>query len=157
MPPDIVVEDVGDRDGGPNVPHVVRSPDKSTNQEDGNVEIGENPELPAKEVEGDGQDGTNEETPQETVVDGPRTEHLLGTECSPKDGSGEERVVPRASEVILLVGQADVGDLGHLVVEDGRADKGRHQGRPHLGGEGDPWGDVHVVGELEILGEVEGV
>ena len=53
-PPDVVVEDIGDRDGGPNIGHVIRSPDKPTHQEDGNVEVGENLELLAEEVEGDG-------------------------------------------------------------------------------------------------------
>jgi len=44
-----------------------------------------------------------------------------------------------------------------LVVEDGRADEGGDEGRPHLAAESDPRCDVHVVGELEILSEVEGV
>lgn len=52
-PPDIVVEHVGDRDGGPNVGHVERCPNQSSNQENGNVEVGESLELPAKEVEWD--------------------------------------------------------------------------------------------------------
>jgi len=155
IPPNIVVEGEGDRDCGPNIAHVVRSPDKSTDQKDGNVEVGENLELLAEEVEGDGQDSTNEETPQEAVVDGSGTEHLLGAESTPKDGSGEECVVSRAGEVILLLGQADVGDLGHLVVENCRTDKGGDECRPHLAVEGDPRGDVHVMGELEILSEVK--
>ena len=45
MSPDIIVEDVGDWHGGPNVGQVIRSPNKSTNQEDRNVEVGENLEL----------------------------------------------------------------------------------------------------------------
>ena len=157
IPPDIVVEGEGDGDCRPNVAHVVRSPDKSTNQKDGNVEVVENLILLAKEVEGNGQDSPDEETIQETVVDGSGTEHLLGAESTPKDGSGEERVVSRASEVILLLGQTDVGDPGHLVVENGRADEGRDESRPHLAVEGDPRGDVHVVGEFEILCEMKSV
>lgn len=51
--PDIVVEDVGDRDGGPNVCHVERCPDEATDQENGNVEVGENLEPLSKEVEWD--------------------------------------------------------------------------------------------------------
>lgn len=53
------------------------------------------------------------------------------------------------------MGQADVGNLGHLVVEDGRADEGGNESGPHLAAEGDPWSDVHVMSELEILNEVE--
>jgi hypothetical protein len=60
-----------------------------------------------------------------------------------------------ASEVILLRGQADIGDLCHLVIENGRADEGGDESCPHLAVEGDPWSDVHVVGELEILSELE--
>ena len=52
--PDVVVEDVGDRDGGPNIGHVVRCPIGSTKQEDGNVKVGKNLELLAEEVEGYG-------------------------------------------------------------------------------------------------------
>ena len=59
--------------------------------------------------------------------------------------------------MILLLGQADVGDLGHLVVENGRADDSGDKRRPHLAVEGDPGSNVHVVGELEILGKVEGM
>jgi hypothetical protein len=92
--PDVVVEDVGDGDGGPNVGHVVRCPDDSTIQEDGNVEVGENLELLAEEVEGDGQDSTQRETPQEAIVDGTRTEHLFRTESTPEDGRGEKRLIP---------------------------------------------------------------
>ena len=156
-PPEEVVEKVGDGDTGPNVGHVVRSPDKSTDQENGYVEVGENLELLAKEVEGDRQNGADEETPQEAIVDGTSTEHPLGTESTPKDGSGEERVVSGTSEVILLLWQTDAGDLGHLVVEDGRADESGDESRPHLAVEGDPRCDVDVVGELEILGEMESV
>ena len=98
--------------------------------------------LIAKEVEGDGQKCTDEETPQKSIVDGTSTEHPLGTKSTPKDGSSKESVVPGASEVVLLCRQADVGDLGHLVIEDGRADEGGDKGRPHLTVEGDPWRDM---------------
>lgn len=104
IPLDVVVKKDGDWDGRPNVAHVVRSPDKSTDQENWNVEVGENPEFFAKEVEGYGQRSTDRETPQKAVVDGTGTEHPLGTESAPKNGSGEESVVSGASEMILLLG-----------------------------------------------------
>ena len=44
-----------------------------------------------------------------------------------------------------------------MVVENGGADEGRHEGGDHLTIEGDPGWDVDIVRELEILGEVEGV
>ena len=78
-PPDVVVEDKGDRDCGPDISHVVRSPDKPTDQEDGNMEVGEKLVLLAKEVERNGQESTDGETPQEAIVDGTGSEHPLGT------------------------------------------------------------------------------
>jgi hypothetical protein len=119
------------------------------------VKVGEDLELLSEEAEGDGQDSTQRETPQEAIVDGTRTEHLFRTESTPEDGSREKCVVPGTSEVILLRGQADVGDLRHLVIENGHADESGDEGYPHLAVEGDPWSDVHVVGELEILSEEE--
>jgi hypothetical protein len=62
MSPYVVVEDVGDRDGGLNIGRVVRCPGGSTKQEGRNVEVGEALELLAEEVEGDGQDSTQRET-----------------------------------------------------------------------------------------------
>ena len=59
--------------------------------------------------------------------------------------------------MILLRGQADVGDLGHLVIENGRADEGGNEICPHLAVEGDPRSDVRVVRKLEISSEVEGL
>ena len=154
-PLDIVVENVGDGDGGPNADHVVRCPGGSTEQEDGNVEVGEDLELLTEEVEGDGQDSTQRETPQQPIVDGTRTEHLFGAESTPQDGSGEKCVGVGTSEVILLRGQADVRDLGHLIIENCRAHQGGGEGCPHLTAEGDPRSDVRVAGELETLSEVE--
>ena len=151
----MVVEGVSDGDGGPNVGHVVRCPGESTIQEDRNVEVGKGFELLAEEVEGNGQDSTQRETPQEAIVDATGTERLFRTESTPEDGSREKRAGPRAGEVILLHGRADTRDLSHLVVENGRADESGDESCPHLAVEGDPRSDVHVMGELETLSEVE--
>ena len=119
------------------------------------MDVGENLVLLTEGVQEDWQKSADEKTPQNAIVDGTMTKHLLGTEGTPKDGSGEETVVSGASEVVLLLWQADVGDLGHLVVEDGCADESGNESRPHLTAEGDPRGNVYVVGELETLSEVE--
>ena len=121
------------------------------------MEVLENLPLPTEEVEWDREEGTNEETPQETIVDGTGTEHLLWPKGTPEDGSGEESVDTRTSEVVLLLGCADIGDLRHLIVEDGRAYESGNDGSKHLAVEGDPRWDMDVVGELEVLGKVEGV
>ena len=136
---------------------VVRGPKETPIEEYGGVEVLEEFRLLAEVVEGDGHECADEETPQEGIIDGARTVHLLGTKGSPKYGSGEERVDSGAGEPVLLVRRTDVGDLGHLVVENGGTDEGRHEGRDHLTVEGDPGWDVNVVREFEILGEVEGM
>ena len=59
--------------------------------------------------------------------------------------------------MLPLRGQADVRDLGHLVIKSGSAGECGDESCPHLAVEGDPWSDVHVVGELETLSEVEGM
>jgi len=101
-PLDVVVKEKADGDSGPDIGQVVGSPEKSTNQENRNVDVAENPVLLAEEVEGDGQNSADGETPQKAIVDGTRTEHLPGTESTPKDGSGEESVISRASKMTLL-------------------------------------------------------
>jgi len=62
---------------------VPRSPATCSEYKDRNVEVGENAELLSKEVEGDGQNSANRETPQKAIVNGTGTEHLLGTESTP--------------------------------------------------------------------------
>ena len=93
-------------------------------QEDGRVEVLENIPLLAKEVERNREEGTNEETPHETVVDGTSTEHFLGSKGTPEDGSGKGGVDTRASEMVFLVNRANIGDLRHLIIEDSCADEG---------------------------------
>jgi hypothetical protein len=116
------------------------------------VEVGENLELLAEEVERNGQDSTQRETPQEAIVDGTRTEHHLWTKNTPGDGSRVKCEVRGATEETIAP-----ADRSHLVVENGRADEGGDEGCPHLAVEGYPWSDVHIVGELETLSEVEGM
>ena len=136
---------------------VVRGPDETASEEDGSVKVLEELRLLAEVVEGDGHEGADDETPQEGIVNCTGAVHLLGTEGAPENGGSEEGVDAGAGEPILLVGCADVGDLGHLVVENGSTDEGRYEGGDHLTVEGDPGWDVDVMRELEILGEVKGV
>ena len=157
VPSDVVVEREGKGNASPSVGQVVRSPDKTTVEEDGSVEVLEEFRPLAEIVEGDGYDSTDEETPQDGIVDGTGAVHLLGTEGTPENGSGEEGVDAGAGEPVFLVRCADVGNLGHLVVENGGADESRYESGDHLTVESDPGWDMDVVRELEILGKVEGV
>ena len=87
-PPNVIVEQPTNGDSGPNVCKVIRR-NRATEQEDRGMEVSEDLPLPAKEVERNREEGANEETPQETIVDGTSTEHLLGPKGTPQDGSGE--------------------------------------------------------------------
>lgn len=155
-PPNVVVEDKGERNTSPRVGQVVGGPDETTIQEYGRVEVLKGLDVLAEEVEWYWQEGANEETPQEDVVDGTGAVHFLGTEGTPKDGSGEEGVNPGTGEPILLVGSANIRDA-HLVVEDRCANKGRYERRNHLAIKRDPRRDVDIMGEFEILSEVKGM
>ena len=121
------------------------------------MEVSEDLPLPAKEIERNREEDTDEEEPQEAVVDSTNAEHLLGSENAPKDGGGEETVETRAGEMVLLVRCANIGDLHHLVVKHGCADESGNEGSKHLGTEGNPRWNVGVMSEFEILSEVEGV
>lgn len=153
-PPNVVIEEKGQWDSSPSVGQVVRSPDYTSHQKDGDVEVPEELESPSEEVKGDGQNSANEETPQEAVVDCTRTVHLPRTEGTPKDGSGKEGVGARTGEPILLVWGANVRDR-HLVVEDRSANERGHKCGDHLAIKCDPRRNMDIMGQLEILGEME--
>jgi len=121
------------------------------------MEVPEDLPLPTEEVERNREKGTSEEIPQETVVDGTSSKHLLGPKGTPEDRSGESDINPGASEVVLLRRCTNIGYLCHLIVEDSRAHETGNKGSEHLAIEGDPRWDMGVMGELEILREVEGV
>ena len=65
----------------------------------------------AAKIEDERQDKPDQETPDKTVVNGTRSEHTLGTERTPQDGSGKERVYTWASEPILLMRITDHLDV----------------------------------------------
>ena len=121
------------------------------------MEVSEDLPLPAEEVERNREKGTGEEIPQEAVVDGTSTEHLLGPKGTPEDRSGEGGIRAGAGEVVLLPRCANIGYLRHLIVEDSRTHETGNKGGEHLTIKSDPGWNVDIMGELEILGEVEGV
>ena len=154
---DIPVEQPRNRDGGPDVCQVIRGPSDTTPQKDGSVEIPEDFPLLAEEVKRNREEGTDQETPQEAIVDGTSTKHLLRSEGTPEDRSCEEGVDSRAGEVVFLIGCADLGNPRNLVVEGSCTDKSGNKGSEHLAVEGDPRWNVGVVSEFEVPGKVEGV
>ena len=121
------------------------------------MEVPEDLPLLAEVVERNREEGTDEETPQEGVVDGTNTEHFLGSKSTPENGSSEESIESGTGEMVLLPRCANIGYLRHLIVEDSRAHETGNKGSEHLAIESDPRWNVDVMGELEILGEVEGM
>lgn len=65
-------------------------------------------------------------------------------------------VLSVADEVVLLVRFADVGDR-ELVVHDRCRDEAGDDGSVDLDGEGVALADLHIVSELEVLGESDRV
>ena len=121
------------------------------------MEVSKNLPLPTKEIKRNREEDTDEEGPQEAVVDGTNADYLLGSKGTPEDGSSEEAVETRTSEVVLLARCTNIGYLRHLVVEHGCADESGSEGSKHLGAERDPRWNVGVMSKFEVLGKVEGV
>ena len=120
------------------------------------MEVQENPPLPAEEVEWNREESTNEETPQQFVVNGTNTKHLLRPKGTPEDRSSEEDVGTRTSKVVLLVWCAKVGDCCYYTVEGNCAGESGNKGSKYLAVEGDPRWNMGVMSKFEILGKVEG-
>lgn len=121
------------------------------------MEVLETGILLAEDVKGDRKDCANQEAVQQPIVHGPDTEHPGGPEGTPEDTGSEEGVDTRASEVIRLGGATYSRDLSHLVVENGRANETRNDCCNDLSREGDTGRNVNVMGQLQILSEVDRV
>ena len=113
------------------------------------MEVPENLPLPAKEVERNREDRTDQETPQQAVVDGTCTEHLPGSKGTPEHGTRK-----------LVNGHVkwpvwSTVNLRYLVVEDSHTDDNGDESGEHLAVERDPRWDVGIMSEFETLSEVE--
>lgn len=152
--PDIDLEEVGNRDRRPGVRQVVWCPVKRARKQDGNVnganELVIGPSL-GKEIEWNGQESTDEESPEEDVVRSITSVHPGGAQSSPDDRGGEEGGRSGAVELGLSVGCADSLDASHLPVEQGHSNRGRDDSGNCLGSEHDTRWYLHVVTKLEIL------
>ena len=117
----VVVEQPSNRDSGPNARQVTTDPPNATTVQEGwGVEVLENLPLLAKEVERNREQGAEEETPQEAVVDSTGTEQLLGPKDTPQDGRGEEIVDVGTGEFGIIC--ANIGEL-RLIIEEGCGDE----------------------------------
>ena len=108
-------------------------------------------------VEDERGEGAGEEEPEEVVVDLAGGEDAGGADETPDDGGGEEDAAVGALEVVDVFGRADVVDVGEGPVEDADLDEAGPDGGDHLAGEEHAGRDFHVVAELEVGGEGEGL
>lgn len=97
------------------------------------------------DVDEDGKDGAGEPEPHEAGVELAGGEDALGADKTPDDGGLVEHTAVGAAVVIGLGFAADVFDGGETPVHHGDLDNGGPEGSDHLGGEGDSWGQFHVV------------
>lgn len=91
---DVHVEDVAHDDSRAEVAVVVRREVEGASQDDGNVNVAQDAvgESPGEEVEGDGQEGAQEEAPEGGMVGTAIAEHALGADGTPDHGGREEDV-----------------------------------------------------------------
>lgn len=107
-------------------------------------------------VEEDGRQGAREPEPLEVGVDGARGEDALGPDEPPDDGGVEEDAAVGAVEFVGLVLGADVGDgAAEGPFQDGDLHDAGPEGGDGLGHEHGAPGDLHVLAQFEVLGEVE--
>lgn len=99
----------------------------------------------------------DEPEPVEVCVEGAWGEDALGADEAPDDGGVEEDAAVGAGEAVGLVLGADVFDgVGEEgPAEDGDLDEAGPDGGDGLGEEHGARGDLHVLAEFEVLGEVE--
>ena len=96
----------------------------------------------------------NGEPEQHEIVSLARTEQLLRTDGTPENSSGVKGALVRAGEAEGRVRRTDVGKT-HGEIEDGCTDEAVDHSRPHLGPKGVSGGDLEVMGELEVIAEVD--
>lgn len=113
-------------------------------------------EVLAQEPEDDDDGNAQGEAQQRLGILAAHAPDLLGADGAPEHGGGEEGVLAGADELEGRVLCADAVEVD-LVGDDADADKGRDQGGHHLREEGEAGRDLDVVGQLEIVAEVQGV
>lgn len=121
------------------------------------MEVLQNGEPPFKVVEWNGEHETDGEAPHQGVVDGTFSEHLCRTKGTPQDGSSEKGILAGTCELVDLPGITDIRDSGHLEVQDANANESGEECRDDLSPERCSRRNVHVVSELQVLGESDRV
>ena len=157
--PNQVVEDESNQCVGDVVDTVGGRHGTQTSEEDGDVDIPPEGERVAtsEEIEGDGQNKADGEEPEETRVRRTNIEDLGRANTTPNDGGSEEGRRAGADEAAGLLTSADVGDIVEHPGLHTRNEEAADDCGDHLEGKHDAGRDLHVVTELEIAGDLDGL
>jgi hypothetical protein len=98
-----------------------------------------------------------EEEERQRIVDLAVRELAHGTDDTPDDRRGAEDLCAQADEAVLLCRRADVRDVGEHPGLDADPGGPGDDGADDLCPEHGPWGYFHVVAELEVGGELQGL
>lgn len=127
-------------------------------EEDGEVDFAEDAGLAAAatdEPDEDRGDEADGEGPDEGSVEGAGAEEALRADDAPEDAAVEVHAGDGAGEAVDGFGGADFGDVGEHPVQDADLDDARDEGGGDLDLEEEFGGDLHVVAEFEVGGELD--
>jgi hypothetical protein len=128
-------------------------------EEDGHVDVAHPAAgVPAVDaVDGNGDDGANEEKVHDAVVHLAGLEHALRADAAPDERRVVDHLGAGAREALGVFGAAEVGDVANHPAQDSRLGRGGEDGGVDLADEEDPGRDLHVLAELEVLRKVHAV
>lgn len=124
----------------------------NTSKEDGDVDVspkGKRISL-GKEIEGNGEGGTDEEPPKERGVSFSWAKQACRTDATPDEGGGREGIRRGTDETILLLTSANVRDIAEHPFLDADCNKARYDGCNDLDTKHGAGWDFHVMAKLEV-------
>ena len=111
----------------------------------------------SEEVEGEGKDRSDEEEVEQSAVGSSWAEESPGTNSTPDDGRRREGRRAGADEAVLLSGSAHVGNVVEHPFLNVQHPTAGDDGGKNLNSEHHAWGNLHVVTELEVTSEEDGL
>lgn len=154
---DPVVEDVADQGPDGEVEAGGGGDPGHGAEDDGEVDLADEAVLLAAGVEPqrDGEDGAEGEAPDQGAIHGGGAEELAHADNTPQDRAVEVHPSNGAGESVDGLAGAQALHVGkHPVQHANLRDRGHERG-DDLDGEHDAWGDLHVVAQFEVGGELD--